>query len=243
MSLHLSKLVSRTWWRQSTSYTRIAVVLVILLAVSAVSVRAWRTAGNAAISKLNIATHQPITTQTPVPVTAFVVPGLRVALNAAQVSSNSGSPLVNCAITNNGGEDLEDLELLLLDFTANGKIDSIVGRKFSGSLTPRVARTLTFTTDRPVPANHSLLLTVRAARGQGTAQEINTLELLQGLMAFRSNGIPPGLAVREIARQQVRVDPNFCHTVFRIAHRLTNVPVAGYTCSQGEESFFIAYRN
>jgi hypothetical protein len=50
----------------------------------------------------------------------------------------------------------------------------------------------------------------------------------------------------ELAREQTHIDPNFCHTVFRIAHNLTNVneaPVAGFTCSQSQESFFITYFN
>src|SRR6266545_5043340 len=72
------------------------------------------------------------------------------------------------------------------------------------------------------------------------------LELLQGLIALRSGVTPTGLIVRDSARQHAGTDPNFCHTVFRIAHNLTKgdgIPVAGYTCSQGQESFFIAYRN
>jgi hypothetical protein len=189
----------------------------------------------------------PIGVDQPSPtITVFTAPGMSVAVTYAQVSKTGLAPEVNCAVMNNGGEDTDEVELLLLDFTAEGKIDGIVGRKFSASLKPRGARNLSFTTDRPLQSNHSLMLTVRAARGGSMAQEIDTLELLQGLIALRSGVTPTGLIVRDSARQQASTDPNFCHTVFRIAHNLTKgdgIPVAGYTCSQGQESFFIAYRN
>lgn len=218
------------------------VIIIIMLAISARGVRAW-VAATGVVKKLT-GTALPLSVaQTPTPITTFVTPGMRVALNAAQVSRSNGTPEVGCVVTNNGGEDLDEVEMLLLDFTATGKINSVVGRKFNGSLKAGAARSLLFTINHPIPANNSLLLAVGATRGKSVVQQVPKLELLQGIIALRAGGNPQGLVVRDTARQQTPVDANFCHTIFRIAHRLTNVPVAGFTCAQGQESFFIAFRN
>ncbi len=111
----------------------------------------------------------PIGVDQPSPtITVFTAPGMSVAVTSAQVGKTGLAPEVNCAVMNNGGEDTDEIELLLLDFTAEGKIDGIVGRKFSASLKPRGTRNLSFTTDRPLQSNHSLTLTVRKPSNIGT---------------------------------------------------------------------------
>ncbi len=85
----------------------------------------------------------PIGVDQPSPtITVFTAPGMSVAVTSAQVGKTGLAPEVNCAVMNNGGEDTDEIELLLLDFTAEGKIDGIVGRKFSASLKPRGTRNL-----------------------------------------------------------------------------------------------------
>lgn len=164
----------------------------------------------------------------------------------ASENEDRGATHISCQVTNQKTEPLRELQVLLLDFGPDNKLDRVEGHTIKANLLSGKKGNLAFMPTRPVPEQHSLLLAIKASAGENLIQDLDADELVRALKDFKGNGKKPLLKTKDKVKGTGQTASDFCYRLFHLAHDLSadkdSAPLGAFTCDQSAQSFLITFR-
>jgi hypothetical protein len=230
----------------------LALCFLTLLGISicAAGLKTWRrpvaAAQASSASSGQVGQAAAVPKKAPVAVEPFVLAEMNLTLENASENQDRGGTQIGGVLTNQKAETLREMQVLLLDFGPDNVLERVEGHTIKANLPAGKKGNFAFFPNKPIADQHSLVLAIKAASGENTLQDLDADELVRALKNYKGKGQKPLLKTKDKMKGTGEVMPNFCYSLFHLAHDLAadqdGAPLGAFTCDQNSQSFLITFR-
>ena len=179
-----------------------------------------------------------------------VIAGIPVTVTQAAVNLGSGARILSYSLVSQAGNDISEIQLLLLDFGLKGELQSVNGWVERAGLRTGQRQGFNYELRTAVTAQSRLVLAIVDTTSSGNHWRVSPARVVQSLVNVAANHPEPLPSANAVEVNSNGYEPDFC---FMATQQVSFPPATGipgqtlgvtfFTCDQFLRSYVYGYRS